>query len=110
MTDALIVFCTCENEQQARRLATDLVERRLAACVNILPGVHSIYRWQGRVENAEEVLLLIKTTESTFAALAHQIHELHSYETPEIVGIAISNADGNYLDWLRQQVQPGSAS
>ena len=110
MSDALMVFCTCETQEQAGTIANNLVEARLAACVNILPPLQSIYRWKGAIERADEILLLIKTTEAAFPAVRDRIRELHSYETPEIVGIPISNADDDYLDWLRQQVQLAAAS
>ena len=110
MSDALMVFCTCETQEQAGTIAKNLVEGRLAACVNILPPLQSIYRWKGAIERADEILLLIKTTEAAFPAVRDRIRELHSYETPEIVGIPISNADDDYLDWLRQQVQLAAAS
>ena len=101
MTDALVVFCTCENQSQALEIANALIETRLAACVNILPAVHSIYRWQGKVENAEEVLLLIKTTESQYSALEESIRHLHRYDTPEIVALPIVQGSEKYLAWLR---------
>ena len=110
MSDALMVFCTCETQEQAGTIARSLVEGRLAACVNILPPLQSIYRWKGAIERADEILLLIKTTGAAFPAVRDRIRELHSYETPEIVGIPISNADDDYLDWLRQQVQLAAAS
>ena len=110
MSDARMVFCTCETQEQAGTIARSLVEGRLAACVNILPPLQSIYRWKGAIERADEILLLIKTTEAAFPAVRDRIRELHSYETPEIVGIPISNADDDYLDWLRQQVQLAAAS
>ena len=109
MTDSpadacLIVFCTCENAEQGRRIAEALVEARLAACVNILPPLRSVYRWQGKIESAEEVLLLIKTTAGRFPALEDRIQQLHSYDTPEIIAIPIAAGSEKYLDWLREQV------
>src|SRR5690242_12940926 len=104
MTDALVVFCTCENELQARHIADSLVEGRLAACVNILPPLQSIYRWQGKVERAEETLLLVKTTRDRFSALRDRIGELHTYETPEIIALPVADGSEKYLAWLREQV------
>jgi periplasmic divalent cation tolerance protein len=85
-------------------MARELVERRLAACVNLLPKVESIYRWQGAVESAEEVLLLVKTTVPRFAELKEKILELHSYEVPEVLALPISDGSSTYLDWLCGQV------
>ncbi len=104
MPDVLIVLCTCENQQQAASIAEALVEGRLAACVNVLPGVRSVYRWKGAVEGAEEVLLLIKTTRERFAAVRERIEVLHSYEVPEIIAVPLVEGSEKYLSWLREQV------
>jgi len=104
MTDSVVVLCTCANDEQASRIAEELVSHRLAACVNVLPPVRSIYRWQGTVEHADEILLLIKTTQSRFAALRERIQELHSYDTPEIVALPLIDGAEKYLTWLREQV------
>jgi periplasmic divalent cation tolerance protein len=105
MTDAQIVFCTCGNREEAGRMARTLVEEGLAACVNVLPEIESVYRWQGNIESAREVLLLIKTTESRLEALRERIGALHSYEVPEILAVPVSAGAGSYLAWLREQVQ-----
>jgi periplasmic divalent cation tolerance protein len=89
MTDALVVFCTCSDEQEALRIANTLVEEGAAACVNILPSVQSVYRWEGKIENAREVLMLIKTTSEGFPKLRDRIVELHSYDTPEILALGV---------------------
>ncbi len=86
------------------RLANALIERRLAACVNILPPVKSIYRWRGEVQSATEYLLLIKTTEERFDALREAVVEMHSYETPELIGVPIADGSEKYLAWLRESV------
>jgi periplasmic divalent cation tolerance protein len=104
MTDAVVVFCTCENQSQARHIAEALLEARLAACVNVLSPLQSIYRWHGKVERAEETLLLIKTTRDRFAALRDRIGDLHTYETPEIIALPIADGSEKYLSWLREQV------
>jgi len=104
MTDALVVFCTCQDQAQAHLVAEALIEARLAACVNILSPLQSIYRWQGKVERAEETLLLIKTTPERFIALRERIAELHSYETPEIIAVPVADGSQKYLSWLREQV------
>ncbi len=104
MKDAFIVCCTCANAVEARQIAATLVEERLAACVNILPSICSIYRWQEKVESAEEWLLLIKSAEPHFPKLRDRITELHSYDTPEIVALNIAAGSEKYLSWLKAQL------
>lgn len=104
MPEALIVFCTCDTAEEADRVANALVHERLAACVNVLPGLQSVYRWQGAVERAREILLLIKTTPARFSALRDRIQAIHSYDTPEIVAIPIADGSERYLAWLLEQV------
>lgn len=102
--EAIIVCCTCASREEAARIARAVVESRLAACVNVLPEVESIYRWQGKIETAREALLLIKTAEWRFAELRDRIAALHSYEVPEIVAFPLFAGAENYLAWLREQV------
>ncbi len=104
MSGFLIVFCTCGNEQEALRLANALVERRLAACVNVFPRVESIYRWQGEVKHEAEYLLLIKTTEERFGSLRDGITELHSYEVPELLAVPVWGGSDKYLAWVQESV------
>lgn len=104
MTDAVVVFCTFANEQDALRISSALVEARLAACVNLLPAIRSIYRWKGEVEHADEVLVLIKTTQQTFPTLRDRIKELHTYDTPEIIAVPVVDGLADYLGWIREQV------
>jgi periplasmic divalent cation tolerance protein len=103
-TSPLVVLCTCPNEEDALRLANSLVAERLAACVNILPGIRSIYRWKDQVESAQEILLLIKTTHERFAALRDRILVLHAYETPEIIALPVVAGLEKYLTWWQGQV------
>jgi periplasmic divalent cation tolerance protein len=103
MSEALIVFCTCGSEDEAERIANALVNERLAACVNILPPVESIYRWQGAVERAREILLVIKTTAGRFSALRDRIEAIHSYDTPEIIAMEVAEGSERYLAWLGEQ-------
>lgn len=86
-------------------MARDLVESKLAACVNVLPSVQSIYRWQGEVETAQEILLLIKTTSDRFPELQRRIIHLHSYETPEIIALPVSMVSDKYLAWIQESVE-----
>ncbi len=103
MSEALIVFCTCGSQDEADRIANTLVNERVAACVNILPPLKSVYRWQGAVEQAEEVLLLIKTTPGQLARLRDRIPAIHSYDTPEIIAIPVAGGSERYLAWLGEQ-------
>ncbi len=103
-TEAIVVFMTAANREEAGRLAETLVEKRLAACVQILPEMESVYRWQGRVERQREVLLIAKTTQLKFGKLEKEVRELHSYETPEIVAVPLIAGSGPYLEWLEASV------
>jgi periplasmic divalent cation tolerance protein len=104
MSDKRIVLTTAASEEEARKIAHHLVERRLAACVNIVPQVTSIYRWRGKVEEAQEWLLLVKTTAGAFAQVREAIAELHSYELPECVCLTIDDGAENYLQWIADSV------
>lgn len=95
---------TAGSSEEAARLAESLVEKHLAACVQILPGIESVYRWQGKVERQREVLLIAKTTSAKFEALEKEVRALHSYETPEIVALQITGGSGPYLEWLKASV------
>src|SRR5271165_1398992 len=104
MTDKRIVLSTCGSEEEARTIAQHLVEHHLAACVNILPQIESIYRWQDKVESAREWLLLIKTTAERFSEVSAAIRELHSYELPECIAIAVEDGGAEYLAWIADSV------
>ena len=99
-TDAIVVFMTAASREEAGQLADMLVNRRLAACVQILPEMQSVYRWEGEVERQPEVLLIAKTLNSKFAALETAVRAHHSYEIPEIVAIPLSAGSAPYLKWL----------
>jgi periplasmic divalent cation tolerance protein len=96
-----LVLTTAGSREQAESLARELVERKLAACVNVVHDVCSAYRWKGEITRDNEELLIIKSSESLFPRLRDAILELHSYETPEILAIPIADGDGSYLAWLR---------
>ncbi|HYV82918.1 MAG TPA: divalent-cation tolerance protein CutA [Pyrinomonadaceae bacterium] len=98
--DAIVVFMTAANGEEATRLAEMLVGAHLAACVQILPEMESVYRWQGKIERSSEVLLLAKTTRGKFDDLEREVRALHSYETPEIVAVPIVIGSAPYLEWL----------
>jgi len=106
MTRFVIVVATCGSRREAKLIARALVDRQLAACVNILTTrVESIYRWKGRTESAKEFLLVIKTSRRHFAALRREIERLHSYEVPEIIALPISAGSPKYLRWLEESVR-----
>ena len=104
MTDARIILTTAGNRDEADKIARELVQRELAACVNILGPMTSVYRWKGKVESAAEFLLLVKTTEDAFDRVKEAIQELHSYEVPEFIELGISRGEGKYLAWLEKCV------
>jgi len=104
MTDKRIVLSTAGSEEQARKIAHHLVENQLAACVNIVPRIESVYRWEGKVESNHEWLLVIKTTGERFPAVRDAIRELHSYELPECIAISIEDGSTDYLEWIGQAV------
>ncbi len=99
-SDPILVLMTAANRDEASRIAEMLVNSRLAACVQILPEIQSVYRWKGEVERASEVLLLAKTTEDKFDGLDRAVREIHSYDTPEIVALPITAGSEPYLNWL----------
>ena len=96
----LLCLCTCPDADSASTIAATLVEERLAACVNQLPGLRSVYRWLDAVEQADEVLLLIKTTHAQLAALQVRLPQLHPYELPELVAVEVAGGLPAYLDWI----------
>lgn len=100
MTQARLVLTTTANREEAERIAHALVEERLAACVNVIGGVHSVYRWKNSVEAAEEVLLLIKTRDVAVDAVSERVHQLHSYEVPEFLVLEVGGGSEAYLAWI----------
>ncbi|MCU1314263.1 MAG: CutA1 divalent ion tolerance protein [Acidobacteriaceae bacterium] len=103
MSSVRVVLVTAANGEEAERIARVLVEERLAACVNLV-GVRSIYRWEGAIETAEEVLLLIKTRQEAVDTLRRRVHELHSYDVPEFLVLAVEQASEAYLAWILANV------
>lgn len=106
MSEALVVLTTVESVQDGERLANLLVEDELAACVQILPPMKSIYRWEGKIENSREVLLLIKTTVMVYNKLEEAIRQNHPYQTPEIIALQVTVGSQKYLDWITNSVKP----
>jgi|SRR6478672_4073561 len=105
MTDKLLVLTTTGSQAEAEKIAHALVDRRLAACVNIVPKIQSVYRWEGKVETAEEYLLLIKTRQGRETDVCAAIRELHSYELPECVVLSIEDGSAEYLKWIADSVR-----
>ena len=99
-SDPIVVLMTAANREEANQIAEILVGARLAACVQILPEIESVYRWQGEVQREKEILLLAKTTRSRFDELESKVRAMHSYETPEIIAVPITAASEPYLKWL----------
>lgn len=102
-TEYITVFITAPNEEEAAKISRTIVGERLAACVNIIRSVRSIYRWQGSVEDESEVLMVVKTKRTLFDRLQKRVKELHSYEVPEIIGLPVIEGSKQYLDWLGQE-------
>ena len=100
--DHLLVLCTCPGNTVAAEISTSLIDQHLAACVNRVPGVKSGYRWEGHVEQDEEVLLLIKTTRARFAEVETAIRRLHPHELPEVIGVPITAGSEAYLQWVTE--------
>jgi periplasmic divalent cation tolerance protein len=105
MTDKLLIMTTTGSDSEARQIATTLVVRKLAACVNIVPKIHSVYRWKDNVETSEEFLLVIKTLKAQQEQVQAAIRELHSYELPECIAISIDGGGLEYLNWITDSVK-----
>jgi len=106
MTEALIVFTAFADEASAARVARQLVEERLVACANLLPGARSIYRWKDAVQDEREVVVLMKTRKQDWTALLSRLHELHPYDTPECIAVRIAAGAPRYMAWLDEALAP----
>jgi periplasmic divalent cation tolerance protein len=106
MTTPLVVLVTVGSAEEGIRLGEALVSEKLAACVNLIPGVRSIYVWEGNICNENEVLLLIKTTEAAYGSLEARVKELHTYSAPEIIALRIDRGSDQYLAWLTESAAP----
>ena len=109
MTEMLLVFTSCGSEEDAARVVRTLVEERLIACGNLLPGARSIYRWKGDVADEREVVALLKTRKQDWTALLSRLHELHPYETPECVAVRMAAVAPKYAAWLEESLAPEGA-
>jgi periplasmic divalent cation tolerance protein len=103
-TNLQLVLCTVPNRECAEQIAEALVAEQLAACVNIIPGIASVYRWKGGMEKDEELLLLIKTSQSTYESLEQRIRALHPYELPEIIAVSIQAGQKDYIKWIENSL------
>ena len=104
MTDKIVVLTTCKSAEEAAQIARALVEKKLAACVNVMPAVRSFYRWKGAVEDEQESLLVIKSSRGLFDQLRVEIEKLHSYEVPEVIAVPIVDGSEGYLEWLEREL------
>ena len=105
MSDAIVVFMTVASADEARRIAKELVDQHLAACVQILPAIESVYRWKDEVQRETEILILAKTTAARFDDLEKAVRAMHSYDTPEIVAVPVSKISEPYREWLIENVR-----
>ena len=108
MTDKIVVLSTCASEEEGERLARLLVERKLAACVSLIPRIRSFYWWQGAIESSAECLLLVKTSRGLFDAMQNALGSAHSYEVPEVLALPIVDGSEKYMNWLDENLQGGS--
>ena len=107
MTNKIVVLSTCASAEEAERLARLLVEQRLAACVNVIPGIRSHYWWQGKIETAQECLLLVKSSRERFDQLRSVLEQAHSYEVPEVIALPVVEGSLNYLNWIDLNLAAG---
>ena len=106
MTDKIVILVTAANRDEGRKIARHLVEAQLAACVNVIPAIESVYRWQGQTLEEGECLLIIKSAGALFAEIESNIVRLHSYQTPEIICLPIVEGSRKYLQWMSESVKP----
>jgi periplasmic divalent cation tolerance protein len=104
MTDKIVVLTNCGSAEEAAKIARALVEKKLAACVNVMPAGRSFYRWKGVIEDQQELLLVIKSSRALFNDLRVEIETLHSYEVPEVIAVPIVDGSEGYLEWLDREL------
>lgn len=105
MTDLIVVYITVPSAEAGQIIAEALVREKLAACVNIVPGLQSVYQWRGQVHNDPELLLMAKTKAGLFEALNELVHQLHSYDVPEVIALPIVNGSRDYIDWVKAETE-----
>jgi len=106
----VIVLVTVPSQKEGERIGRMLVESRLAACVNLIPHLLSIYRWEGKIQEEGEFLLMIKTTADRFAELREKVKRIHSYEVPEVLALPVLDGNTDYMEWVYRETRPESAS
>ena len=106
MTDKIVVLTTCASPEEARRIARHLVEKRVAACVNIMDAATSVYHWQGAIEETAESVLMIKSSRPLFDRLRAELRRVHTYQVPEVVAIGIIDGAPDYLEWMERELAP----
>ena len=106
MTDKVVIMVTSSSRRECRKIARQLIEQKLAACVNITQPIQSIYRWEGKIDNSKEFLMLIKTRRNLFPQIKAEIDLVHSYHTPEIICLPVIDGSPNYLQWVSDSVLP----
>ena len=104
MSGCIIIYVTVPDKDTAQRIAEDLLEKKLVACVNVTGGLESVYRWKGALERSGELLLIMKTLKGHFGKVRDRVAQLHGYEVPEIISVDISDGHGPYLDWIKESV------
>ncbi len=105
MYNFVVVFVTVKSKREAEKITASLLNKKLAACVNIVPRIESVYWWKGKVERAKELLLIIKTKKSLFKKLTREIIKNHSYEVPEVISLPITGGNDRYLKWIEESVR-----
>ncbi len=105
--NACFVYVTCGDKDEAQSIAAALVTERLAACANLIPGMTSVYRWQGKIEQGEEIVLILKTRESLVEKLTERVQALHSYDCPCVVALPIAGGNPAFLDWIAAETESG---
>jgi periplasmic divalent cation tolerance protein len=108
MTDKIVVLSTCPTQEEAEKLARILLDARLVACVNVIPGIRSYYRWKGAIESADECLLVIKSSRDLIGSIGAVLEKEHSYEVPELLALPVVEGGTNYLNWLLANLRSGS--
>ena len=110
MTDKVVIMVTAVSRRECRKIARRLIEEKLAACVSITQSIQSVYRWEGKIDQSKEFLMLIKTTRNLFPQIKVEIAQIHSNHTPEIICLPIIDGSPNYLQWISDSVRPAEAT
>lgn len=105
MADEVVILITAASDDEAAKIARALVDERLAACANILPGVRSLFFWEGKTQDAREVLMVVKTRHTLLDSIVHRVKALHSYTVPEIIALPVLGGSQDYLNWIRETVK-----